>query len=72
MITSVDLAEGEVFLEQGMVVQAVFDGQRGEAALSNLLGVTEGIFSLHPEARAPEKEITRPTDELLDTLRSED
>lgn len=72
MITSVDLAEGEVFLEQGMVVQAVFDGQRGEAALSNLLGVNEGVFSLHPEARAPEKEITRPTDELLDTLRSED
>ena len=57
---------GEVYLDDGEVVQAVFVDQEGEEAFLALFKHTRGEFTFDSSQIPPEAVITRPTQELIE------
>ncbi len=66
-------ATGSLWLESGRVVHASAaagaspgaTAHEGEAALDIMLGLAEGTFAFMPEAKAPARTLTAPTEQLL-------
>ncbi|MBI5528634.1 MAG: DUF4388 domain-containing protein [Deltaproteobacteria bacterium] len=57
--------EGEIYLEQGRVVDAIAGGLRGEEAFYAMIGWDEGDFRLDPEFLMMGGTITRSTEGLI-------
>jgi CheY-like chemotaxis protein len=56
---------GTLWLDNGMIVHAVADGERGAPAFRRMMRWTSGEFSMDLEAIAPERSITFTTTQLL-------
>jgi response regulator RpfG family c-di-GMP phosphodiesterase len=57
--------EGEIYLDQGRVVDAIAGGLRGEEAFYSMIGWDEGDFRLDPEFLMMGGTITRSTEGLI-------
>lgn len=56
---------GEVFFKEGAIVDARWQGTRGEEAFYALVGVSQGEFNIDPEAEANETSIQMGAEMLL-------
>jgi response regulator RpfG family c-di-GMP phosphodiesterase len=57
--------QGEIHLQEGHVVNALFEGMRGEEAFYAMLKYKEGTFIFDPKFKPPSKVITQDTESLL-------
>lgn len=57
--------QGEVHFLDGAIVNALWQGLRGEEAFYGMLGLSAGEFSLDPSFRPPTKAINSPTEALM-------
>ncbi|MCX7957949.1 MAG: DUF4388 domain-containing protein, partial [Deltaproteobacteria bacterium] len=56
---------GEIYLDSGRVVDAIFGGLRGEEAFYQIVGWEDGTFSLDPDVLMLGSTINRSTDGLI-------
>lgn len=56
---------GDVWVQGGQVVDAVYGAIAGEKALYRVLGLKEGRFRFEPDASSPRVRLSAPTDHLL-------
>ncbi len=56
---------GEIYLDSGRVVDAIYGGLRGEEAFYQIVGWEDGTFSLDPDVLMLGATINRSTDGLI-------
>jgi len=56
---------GEIYLDSGRVVDAIYSGLRGEEAFYQIIGWEDGTFNLDPDVLMLGSTINRSTDGLI-------
>lgn len=60
---------GEIFLEKGRVVNAIFETIRGVEAFTGILTISKGQFTFNPSVEVLERTIDQDTDPLIELAR---
>jgi len=62
--------DGEIFLDKGRVVNAVFESIRGEEAFTGILTIKKGRFTFNPQVEVLERQMDEKAEELLGRARA--
>jgi len=57
--------KADIYLEDGRIVNAVYDDMKGEEAFYAIIGWTEGTFTINPEVEITERLINKSNDSLM-------